>query len=225
MNRSFVLIFGLMVIIAGRAHAAPEIFIEQGEAFDFQCSQFVPNSGVSDADTEKVAELLPKVQTIWEKNGRPLLLGMEKLTSRDFKRKELSVTLITCRVVVAVSHPTVVNMRPFLKMGIVGNEAILTDTIFHELTHRFLDEHFADRLDVKSKNATRLIRKYAKDGPIVLAHIHLFALEKTVYNALGRYNDWKTAEAFMRKIAEPNYVKALDIVAKEGESGFMKELR
>jgi hypothetical protein len=31
---------------------------------------------------------------------------------------------------VAVSHPTVINMRPFLKMGLHGSEAILTDTIF-----------------------------------------------------------------------------------------------
>jgi hypothetical protein len=53
----------------------------------------------------------------------------------------------------------------------------------------------------------------------------LFALEKVVYSSFGRDNDWKTAEAFMRKIAEPNYVKALDIVAKEGESAFIKELR
>jgi hypothetical protein len=110
--------------------AATAIFIEQGDAFDFQCSKFVSDSGVSEADTQKVAELLPQVREIWGKSGESLLKGLEKVNSRNFKRKEISVTVITCRVVVAVSHPTVINMRPFLKMGLHGSEAILTDTIF-----------------------------------------------------------------------------------------------
>jgi hypothetical protein len=93
------------------------------------------------------------------------------------------------------------------------------------LTHRFLDEHFSERLDIKNKNASKLIRKYANEGPEVLARLHLFALEKAVYGSLGREEDWKKAESFMRKISEPNYVRALDIVAKEGNSLFLIELR
>jgi hypothetical protein len=147
------------------------------------------------------------------------------VVSKKFKRSELSVTLITCRAVIAVSHSTVINMKPFLKMGLRENEAILLDTIFHELTHRFLDEHFSDILDPANQIGTKLIKKDKKERAIVIAHLHLFALQKYAYQEAKRLDDWKKAEKFMRSIGEPNYIKALDIVSSEGERKFVDELK
>jgi hypothetical protein len=74
MQKFLILLFlTTMVALQSFGSERPAIFIEYGDAFDFQCGQMVPQNGVSESETKQVAQLVPTIQKLWNEQGQILL--------------------------------------------------------------------------------------------------------------------------------------------------------
>jgi hypothetical protein len=90
--------------------------------------------------------------------------------------------------------------------------------LFHELLHPYV----YDLLPFEA--ASPLKEKYRDEKPLVLAHLHVMAIQKAVYTGLGRPEVlallYDVDSRFM-----PEYQRSWDIVEKEGAEAFVRELR
>jgi hypothetical protein len=226
--RVLILIFatcvGQFALAANRE--VPKIFFEYGYPFDLMCSISNPKSGISDEVQDKAKALVRPIDHIWTESGPQLLTALTSIFDRGFARKELSATLILCPGFYATSHPLIFNVFPYLKKGTIDDHAskILVNTVFHEIIHRYLDDIWGNKLEPKSPTALPMIKKYKAEDGFTLAHIHLFAVQKTVYKSLGKSADWDEIVKWAKGIPQAGYQRALEIVEKEGADKFVAEL-
>ena len=97
------------------------------------------------------------------------------------------------------------------------SDYVFISTIYHEILHNYIDSFLP-------KN-TPLLIKYKNEPPGVLNHLHLLALEKTIYLQLG----WKSKlnEIIKKDESLPNedYKRAWEIINKnESSEKFVSEL-
>lgn len=122
----------------------------------------------------------------------------------------------------SMSQPLMVNTKRFLK-SYSNTESPspihgFVDVTFHELIHNFLDENFDPSRSI-------LIKKYKNEDDSVLAHIHLMALQKALYNNLNRPEMIEWIEVFYKQIGK-SYLRSWEIVNKlENYQEFVKEVK
>lgn len=102
----------------------------------------------------------------------------------------------------------------------MGAEPVKTDgqfvgLVFHELLHTFVVEN--------TNWPTPMIRKYSAEPRLTRNHLHLMAVERFVYEQLGRQDLVElTARGYARN---PEYKRAWEIVELEGVSAFTSEIQ
>jgi hypothetical protein len=226
--RVLMLVFAICLgqVALATSQEVPKVFFEYGYPFDLMCSIANSKSGISDETQNKAKALVQPVDHIWTGSGPKLLTGLTSVFDSGFARKELSATLILCPGFYATSHPLLLNVFPYLKKGTIDDHSakILVNTIFHEIIHRYLDDLWGDKLEPKSATSLPLIKKYKDEDGFTLAHIHLFAIQKTIYRNLGKSADWDEIVKWANGIPQAGYQRALDIVEKEGADKFVSEL-
>ena len=116
-------------------------------------------------------------------------------------------------------------MRFYLSTGADGRSAplsVFSNSVFHELLHIYV----GDILDSLPGQTTPLLEKYKAEPPMVLSHLHLFAVEALVYQRLGRERDLEAVfEHERRSPPAAFFARAREIVAAEKPQSFVRELR
>ena len=98
--------------------------------------------------------------------------------------------------------------------------------LFHENLHRYI----SDLVRARADSTTPLLRKYAAEAPVVLAHLHLLALMDTVYRQVGRASNLLRPSGRSAPLAagyrgENDMDRAREIVRTEGVAAFIRELQ
>lgn len=222
----FLCLMGVSYNSAAAARDIPKVFFEYGYPFDLMCSLSNPNSGITEELQDKARAFVQPVDRLWTTSGPQLLSNLTSIFDRGFARRELSATLILCPGFYGTSHPLIFNVFPYLKKETIsGSEGkILVNTIFHEIVHRYIDDVWGDKLEPKSLAPLPLLIKYKAEDGFTLAHIHLFAIQKTVYKNLGKEGDWDEVVKWAKGIPQAGYQRALEIVENEGAEKFVFEL-
>lgn len=167
----------------------------------------------------ELENLLPEINKEWDKNGAALLTATTQLFNIPFTRKELSVNFIACNTAfMGMSYPLTISLHQFLKSTTDAPRSLtyLNLVIYHELLHRYL---YADI--PTPKDTPPLLKKYESEGRVVLAHLHLLAIQKYVYHSLGR--DAEFEEELERLSGD--YKRAWEIVSAEGYMAFVNEIK
>ncbi len=184
-----------------------------GTIFDRTCGSFMKSHGPSNDQIEAAGRLRARLQEVWDAEGPKYLAAAFDEIGAEFPYGEVQVYLTTCDLS-AMSGPIMVNVSRFLPGAAHGApiEEFVEDT-FHELMHNY----------TMSVRGSAMRRKYAKEPPIVVNHLHVMALEKFVLTKLGK----KEMLASLEKgyATDPQYERAWQIMNAEGEKVFLDELK
>ncbi len=199
------------------AEAVPTVQLKYANLFDMVCS----TKDAYKIDTDLVKELegkLPSWQISWNQEGKLLLKTAINIVGKPFPQNYYTVPLSLCNFP-SMSEPLMVNVRYSLS-GYIQNPLstnVTLSTIEHEILHTYIDSFFP-------KN-TPLLRKYHHEPPMVLSHLHLFALQKASYHLLGQDQILKAVIAKDNSLPNGDYKRAWEIVNTEGYMPFIIELK
>lgn len=205
--------------LASPAPSIPKLFFEHGALFDRGLCSKMTDKPVTAVMVNELESFLPEINNEWNKNGQILLETTTRLFNIPFTRKELSVNFIACNTpFTGMSYPLTISLHKFLKSTAEKplSLAYLNLIIYHELLHRYI------YADLPSPDYTPpLLKKYKSENSVVLAHLHLLAIQKYVYHALDRDAEFEEELAYL----SGDYQRAWEIVTIEGYMAFVNEIR
>lgn len=196
----------------------PTIRIFYASLFDEVCSKKTSYK-IDSSWPSELNNRLPQWQQLWNQEGTQLLKQAIKIVGKPFPQNNFSVPLSLCSFP-SMSAPLIVNVRYSLKSFTdhPNLDDVTISTIDHELLHNYIDSFLPKE--------TPLLIKYKSEPKMVLGHLHLFALQKATYLALGWQSKLKDVIAKDKSLPNSNYKRAWEIVnEKENYSEFIRELK
>ena len=196
------------------------VYPPYGTVFDRTCGDFVKSGGGAPEEIAAAGKLRPDLQAEWDREGPGYLSVVRREIGLPFPYAEMQVVLTVCPVG-TMSMPLLVNVRAFLP-GRAATErppaGDFSEKVFHELMHHY----------VAPVHATSSLRKkYEKESPVVVNHLHVMALEKLALTKLDKTEELRYLERLYRTDPPPaHYRRAWEIVADvEGPEPFLSELK
>ena len=200
------------------ASDVPKVTFSYAEVFDSLC---VKKTG-DKIDPKWVSELtsrLPDLRSQWRKSGRVLLKTTVGMIGTKFDEREIGAVLSLCSLFPSLHDPLLINMRYSLKSFTqtpLSTEVTLS-IVYHEILHRYLKGKIPAR--------SALLTKYGSEDETVLRHLHLFAVQKATYLALGLSKTLADITKKDESLPNPSYKRAWEIVnSLEDYHSFLKEL-
>ena len=199
-------------------HDPPKVVLTYAAPFDNICSIKTAYK-IEKSWIRELIQRLPYWQSLWQNEGHLLLKTTIDLIGKPFVHEEFHVALSLCNFP-SMSMPLIVNARYLLGkyMKEPRPDFILMSIIFHEVLHNYLTPILPKE--------TALLKKYKQESFVVLNHLHLLALIKSVYLSLG----WQEKlDAIIRddeKLAHDGYKRAWEIINKyENYIDFINEIK
>ena len=153
---------------------------------------------------------------LWKRWEKPLLDEAAKVMGRPWRRDVIHVGLFRCDSLPGWGYPLLVPMAPY-----ASAPEHFVDAVFHEILHVPVFWNLAHR----QKGAfTPLLKAHLGEPLDTLAHLHLNAVQKEVYNRLGR-GDFLAAVVSRANHFPVGYARAWEILREEGHGPYLEELR
>lgn len=212
-----------IVLYQGFAFAGPRLFFETAPVFDQEC---VARTGAK-VDPSWYAELLrrlPEFQKAWDDRA-PLLNSLaEEIAGRRYSRAEYSVALPLCPWT-PMGTPLIVTVRPYLDLPArQSGKVLLSMAQFVSMTHHELLHSLVNNIETEEfSNTSAMLEKYSREPYNVLVHLHLIALQWTVYERTGD-QEMLSATTKLYELIGGDYARAMEIVKSEGAAPFNAEL-
>jgi hypothetical protein len=188
-----------------------------GTIFDRICPQLLKTQ-INPEWVEETVRRVPEFQALWDKQGAEYLSVTFAEIGLKFPYGEMQAALTVCPVS-SMSVPLMINVRAFLSSEkSPAPPEHFAEVVFHELMHHYT-------YPVNAVSALR--KKYAKEPPVVLSHLHVMAIEKFALSKLRKTEELKYLDYQYRNNPPPSYYKrAWEIVNDiEGYESFIKELK
>ncbi len=216
-KRSFIISWSVLAFLAGiPAGAAPPIVkITYSPAQDAACAAD-GHYMIQKQWEDEVTRDLPRVHELWDALGPKLLTATEKITGKQFSRRDVEIRLTLCNLPSESSHGDIkVNMRfalhTFTKDPVSLRYKV--SLFYHELLHEFVDKNLPAH--------SELLRQHASEPERVRDHLHLLALEKAVYLRLGLKEELAEIIRVDGELPNGFYKRAWEIV-NTGETTHLK---
>lgn len=190
----------------------------------------------------------PLLQKAWDQSGVRYLAKAIEIVGIPFERNELTVSLVLCFNLNSMGTPLMVNIPYYLNgpstayrsnstwvkkltannLNLPLPKSSFAEMTFHEILHLYVMQL------LKVRPSRILDCKYKKENASVKAHLHVFAIEKEVFNELSRrypndpavsQNVLETSQNFFKAASSIDYVRAWEIVNQDGSAPFLDELR
>jgi hypothetical protein len=197
----------------------PALELVLSPALDTRVCQLA-NLTVPDAWFVKAHEVLPSFQLEWNQTGAPLLVETVNLVGQSFRKKEELVTLTLCPRLVGLGTPLMIPFYPFVDAPpahTLLDPKVLHAYVFHEALHRYVNERLRGR-------SSALLNKYMNEPELTRVHLHLMAIQQSVFLRLGREDQLRALRAVDEQYS-PEYSRAWVLVNLEGADAFVQELR
>jgi hypothetical protein len=198
--------------------SVPAVSFSYAAEFDGACAQQTKYQ-IDPAWISELKSRLPELTSDWAKEGSALLGTSETIIGKPFRDKQVSVSLSVCSLP-SMADPMLINMRFSLKAftPMPLPEDVTVGIIFHELLHRYL----VGKIPADSP----ILMKYRDEDDTVKSHLHLLALQESVYLKLGRSDTLHRIVAKDRDLPNKSYGRAWDIVdSRENRQDILSELR
>lgn len=191
--------------------------------------------GAGQPDPKVVTEVstrLPEFRAAWAAMGPRLMAATAETSGQPYLFREAQAVLHACDNFGSVSSPLmIVAGRYTAAWAALPGEggaarrqrpmAHFVNNLWHEATHR----HIRETLERMPGGTTPLREKYAAEPPFVRNHIHLFALERLVWDRLGMKAEQDERVARVLEGGYPENRRAYEIVRTEGAEKLVAELR
>jgi len=219
--RRISVLLGLLLFGSAAIAAPPGVTISYSPSLDAVCA-FVRGYQIKEAWKQELSQKLTSFDDMWAKVGPRLLSTTEKITGKHFADRNISARLTLCdfpsrSFLFGVS----VNMRyalsSFAEKPVPMRYKI--GVLYHEILHKFIDDHMPAQ--------SALLARHHDEPPRVREHLHLLALQKAVYLALGMTNELAEMIEIDGQLPDGLYKRAWEIVNQENDAylGYVDELK
>jgi hypothetical protein len=213
----------------------PRLHFHFHAGFDaFHCES--APGGIPKRWTKDAADHLSHFSQLWEKRGEPLLRRTIESTGREFKRSEETAFMILCPDKPGMARPLILQFAWYLpvptgdlKMKTLSEDSFLT-YVFHEVLHTYLQDNALDPLSYDGEAVkplpTPLLRRYSSEIAIVLQHLHVASIMKSVFLSLNEKELLQETLDFEKK--DPSMARVWEIIedpAGPGAAGFLAEIK
>jgi hypothetical protein len=221
----FSILSVLSLALTAEAQAKiPKVTFDHSNVFDQTCSDALKKP-ISPESLEELERVIPRLRTRWETDGPKLMKATAAIVGRPWAFSEANFAMFLCDGFHAMSFPPLMDMRTFVSSTANGepqSDVVFVTIIFHELLHHYID----DCLDGSPNDTTKLLEKYKTESITVKNHLHLFAIEKLVYNKLHMEKYLGETIISEKKLSSgPGFTRAREIVDLETPERFIRELR
>ena len=172
---------------------------------------------------------LPEFQEIWAKEGPRLLKTAQEITGQPFRYEEAIAVLQVCEEQqTGISHPLLINAKWFLEAydGKYRTHPLWRETfvelMFHEILHRYIRDALGPG-EGEPFRSTKLMQRYSNEQLMTRTHLHLFAIERAVYNRVGRNEIIGMTRDYGKEW--PAYVRAHQIVDELGAEAVLADFK
>ncbi len=230
----------LVTADSAAAQDVPKVTITYLGLFERHCiERFTPAPGAVDEIKARLSEF----RAVWAAEGPKLLEAAAKLAGHPFQFNETVATLQGCTALPSMSAPLMIEAAPFTQSA--GGRDVLAKadsaalaraslpklapqpmrkfvySLWHELMHRYV----SDSLAALGPGTTPLLGKYAAENIVTRNHLHLFAIETVLWRQLGRETEIAERVAEKKARRARYYLRAYEIVEKEGAGKFIAEIK
>lgn len=129
---------------------------------------------------------VPSLQKEWDKQGRPLLMTAVILVGKPFTMQDLQAAVFLCPRYPFMGTPLALNVISYMDgpakdISALGGTPmpifLFVSTTFHEILHKYVN-------DILAKRPSRILA-ITNDTELYETHLHVFALQKAVFEALN----------------------------------------
>ncbi|MFN7728062.1 MAG: hypothetical protein ACK5P7_02785 [Bdellovibrio sp.] len=209
---------------------SPMIFFVYSPYYDRLCAASLDGKKAQSGwDTTKlkpewVTEIKGRVaefQTQWESVSEKLFGSLFKNFNKGLSRKELTAVLSVCDQGTNMSDPLVFNVRKLLNSFPQKQPvelSFLTDIVFHELLHLWLNENFL------SKGPQRIeITKNKSEH--MYQHMYLYAVQDLVYQEAGLKSLWLNIQKRLQERDDIWYQALKEVQKNENKQLLINHLK
>jgi len=207
-------LISLLVFSAAAIAAPPAVTISYSPSLDSACA-LVRGYEIKKEWKEELAQKVGEFSDMWAKIGPRLLSTTEKITGRPFVEKRVSAHLTLCDLPSQAIFGVSVNMRYALS-SFTRNPVPMRykiGVLYHEVLHKYLDGHFPAQ--------SVLLAQYRNEVPRVREHLHLLALQKAVYLALGMKDELAEVIDIDSQLPGGFYRRAW-LIVNQGKDDYLK---
>lgn len=173
----FSLIFG----ISAEVTATPKVTFDYSYALDFVCPE-----PVAPTMQDELLARLPELQQEWNAQGPHLLKATVAAIGTPFPAMELQAAVFACPRFPSMGTPLALNSVAYLQSAAslipeMGGQTLpvffFVSTAFHEILHKYIQ-------GILEKRPSRILLAHTRESELYKAHLHLFALQKKVFEDL-----------------------------------------
>ncbi len=207
------------------AQTGPRLFFKTAQVFDLECSRRT-GAALEESQQRELHQRLPEFQKEWDERSRTLNPLSEAAAGLKFSRKEYSVALTVCPWTPMGDPVFIVSARPYLRsaqrpLAVPAGMPVFVSMVHHELLHELVGNIFEEEFGLRSK----MLLKYKAENVNVLVHLHLLAIQKATYDALGDRGLLAATDSLYKDLIGGDYKRAWEIVLLEGTEAFTSELQ
>ena len=162
-------------------------------------------------NTDGLEEKFLRLLTIWKKQEKKIIKGLEKITGLSFLRNYIDIFLINPDNAPSISHPAIVKVD--------DNENKTIRTIIHELIHSLMWDN-----KEKVNWSAKIHKLFKNENRKTAIHIAVHAILEAVYTDI-----LKKPDDIIKDIKESqkrsDYKRAWEIVKKEGYKNIIDKLK
>lgn len=197
MIKSFFSLIAILYLLPNTGWTqVPKVQIEYSYALDMYCPQKVDPEFLTPSQLQLIPkipeyrkELLSKVswfQSQWNQQGQPLLTQTVRVIGKPFPMKDIQASVFLCPRFPFMGTPLAFNVISYLNSsakdieGLNGNPMpvfFFVSTAFHEVLHKYINS-------ILEKRPSAILAKL-NETDLYEAHLHVFALQKLVFESLG----------------------------------------
>ena len=218
-----LLFFSLLVgsISAKAQQIVPRLVLEYSYGLDLYCAPAVTPETLTPWQLAMIpkipnyrSELLDKMpwfQSEWNRTGTPLMLEAARVIGKGFPVTEIRAAVFLCPRFPSMGTPLALNIISYLESTVKDIPSLdkplpiffFVSTTFHELLHKYIN---AILIQTGSDVIARV-----NEPDLVKAHLHLFALQKLVFESLNIGQLLPQIQK-LEAIHGPDYVRAWNLV-------------
>jgi hypothetical protein len=207
---------------------APEItfrYLSQVDQFACPISQFIAGKKISflvdESKSGALVQKLPALQKAWSEQGSELFRETSRILNSSFGYQKHKTGVFFCETIPSWGFPRIVRVNTNTKaqnqIDHTENELFI-DTVFHEHLHLLVY-----RL-LKWKLESPMLVQYRNEDVNTRGHLHLFAIQKMVYENLNRGQSWNKVLSENQR-TDKSYRRAMEIIYLEGADKFIEEIK
>lgn len=189
-----------------QAHAkTPQLHFEYSRTLDSVCSLFRGGS-IRDEWRQELARHQPEFEELRWRVGPELIAATESITGAQFPQDDQTVHLTLCDIPSNSFIGVAANMRYALKSFTPSPVPLRykADVLFHELLHKFLDQH--------PPRGSALLEEHADEPGRIRDYLHLLALQKAVLLKLNERAELADVIRIDSQLPGGYYKRAWEIV-------------